>query len=52
MDLSFIPLPDGWEIEEGYGMDFLFICPCGNTIEQDGRCPECGPSPMVAMGMI
>lgn len=40
-------LPDDWEVDDG-----LLICPCGNTIEQDGRCPEGCVSPLITMGMI
>jgi hypothetical protein len=38
----------GWDVED----DTCLICPCGNTIEYDGRCPECGPSPFITLGMI
>jgi hypothetical protein len=40
-------LPEGWEAE-----DDLLICPCGNTIEHDGRCPEGCVSPLLSMGLI
>jgi hypothetical protein len=46
-------LPDGWEIDDpSYGSSCLLICPHGNTIEQDGTCPEGCVSPLRAMGMI
>ncbi len=38
----------GWEAEH----ESVLICPCGNTIEWDGQCPECGPSPLRSMGLI
>lgn len=28
------------------------VCPCGEEIELDGECSECGPSPLLAMGVI
>lgn len=46
-------LPEGWEIDdEAYGMSFLFVCPHGDLVEQDGHCPEGLPSPMLTMGLI
>lgn len=45
-------LPEGWEREEGFGMDFLLVCPCGDTIEQDGTCPQGCESPLRTMGLI
>lgn len=46
-------LPEGWEIDDpSYGSSCLLICPCGDTIEQDGVCPEGHESPLRAMGMI
>lgn len=44
-------LPEGWETD-GMGMDSLLICPCGITIEQDGRCPNGHVSPLITMGLI
>lgn len=41
----------GWETD-GYGLDALLICPCGHTIEQDGRCPDGCVSPLRAAGLI
>jgi hypothetical protein len=38
---------DGWEGD----MDVL-VCPCGYTIELDGRCPDGCVSPLRAAGMI
>lgn len=46
-------LPDGWEIDDdGYGFDFLLICPHGELIEQDGRCYQGCVSPLRALGLI
>lgn len=46
-------LPEGWEIHDPeMGMDFLLECPCGDTIEQDGRCPEGHVSPLRTLGLI
>jgi len=46
-------LPDDWDIDsEAFGLDCLLICPCGYTIEQDGRCPEGCVSPLRGMGLI
>lgn len=45
-------LPGGWEIEEGFGLDFNLICPHGDTIEQDGKCAQGCISPLRTMGMI
>ena len=42
----------GWDYETGYGTSGLFICPCGNSIERDGRCGECGPSPALRAGLM
>lgn len=44
-------LPEGWQTD-GYGLDALLICPCGNTIEQDGRCPQGCVSPLREQGLI
>lgn len=41
-------LPDGWEVVD----DCTLVCPHGNTIEYDGRCPEGCTSPLIDMGMI
>lgn len=32
--------------------DCTLSCPCGDCIEWDGRCDECGPSPLTMMGLI
>lgn len=32
--------------------DETLICPCGDVIEWDGECNECGPSPLRTMGLI
>ena len=46
-------LPEGWSIDDAkYGLDFLFVCPHGDLVEQDGQCPEGLWSPMVTMGLI
>lgn len=46
-------LPDGWEIDsEVFGLDFLLICPCGKTVEQDGICSSGHESPLRTMGLI
>lgn len=42
----------GWEYESGYGIDGNLICPCGYTIEQDGRCPDGCVSPLRQLGLI
>lgn len=44
-------LPDGWETD-GYGLSSCLICPHGETIEQDGECPEGCVSPLREMGLI
>lgn len=44
-------LPEGWETD-GFGIDSCLICPCGYTIEQDGKCPEGCVSPLRTMGLI
>lgn len=46
-----ILLPKGWSTD-GYGSSACFICPCGDTIEQDGECPEGHMSPLVRLGLI
>ena len=51
-DLIMDLLPDGWEYEDGYGMDGNLICPHGEMIEQDGRCPEGCVSPLIGLGII
>jgi hypothetical protein len=38
-----------WEV--GYYGD-SFICPCGDEIELDGKCPQGCISPMMSLGMI
>lgn len=45
-------LPADWEIDTAYGLDFTLVCPCGHTIEQDGRCPDGCVSPLRTMGLI
>lgn len=40
---------DGWEID-AYGD--LLTCPCGYTIEIDGRCPSGCVSPLRELGLI
>jgi len=32
--------------------DFLLSCPCGSTIEQDGRCPNGHESPLGKAGLV
>jgi hypothetical protein len=44
-------LLEGTSWEVGYYGDTV-ICPCGNEIELDGRCPEGCVSPLRSMGMI
>lgn len=44
-------LPEGWSTD-GYGIDSCLVCPCGITIEQDGRCPNGHISPLRALGLI
>lgn len=41
----------GWETD-GFGLDSCLICPCGITIEQDGRCSNGHVSPLRQLGMI
>ena len=36
-----------WDYAEGF-----LICPCGDQIEDDGRCPEGCVSPFVEAGII
>ena len=38
----------GWEVES----DVSIICPCGDQWEWDSACPDCGPNPLMAMGLI
>ena len=45
-------LPEDWDLEDGFGLDFNLICPHGYTIEQDGKCPEGCESPLRRMGLI
>ena len=46
-------LPEGWEHDAGtYGSSFTLTCPHGETIEQDGRCPEGCESPLLTLGLI
>lgn len=41
---------------DSYGWDYIddvtLGCPCGNCIEHDGECDECGPSPLRLAGLI
>lgn len=37
---------------DGMGADSLLECPCGYTIEQDGRCPNGCVSPLRSAGLI
>lgn len=41
-------LPEGWS-HDGFGFDAVLICPHGDRIEQDGRCPEGCESPLLGM---
>jgi len=52
LDLIADLLPAGWELEDGYGLDFNLICPHGDMIEQDGACPAGCVSPLRALGLI
>ena len=38
----------GWEVESTETL----ICPCGDTLEWDAGCIECGPNPLMAGGFI
>jgi hypothetical protein len=38
----------GWDAEG----DDMLICPCGDTIELDGRCPAGHVSPLRRAGLI
>lgn len=42
----------GWDYEVEYGTSGNFICQCGDLIEQDGQCSDCGPSPAMRLGLI
>jgi hypothetical protein len=44
-------LPEDWE-HDGFGFDSNLICPCGDTIELDGECPQGCVSPLREQGMI
>lgn len=44
-------LPDGWELY-GDAFDGLLVCPCGDTIEMDGTCPQGCISPLRTAGLI
>ncbi len=45
--------PTGWEIyDPQMGLDFILLCPHGDTVEQDGTCPAGDQSPMITMGLI
>lgn len=53
MDFILDLLPDGWDTDgDTFGLDFLLICPHGDTIEQDGRCPNGCVSPLRTLGLI
>ncbi len=43
--------PEGWSTD-GFGDESIFICPHGERVEQDGRCPEGCVSPLLRMGLI
>lgn len=46
-------LPEGWALDNpSMGADSLLVCPHGNVIELDGRCPEGCVSPLLALGLI
>lgn len=38
----------GWEADSTETL----VCPCGDCIEWDGECSECGSSPLRTMGLI
>ena len=42
----------GWELEDPNSDESYFVCPCGDTIEQDGKCSEGHVSPLRELGMI
>lgn len=42
--------PD-WDTD-GFGDDSCLICPHGDTIEQDGTCPQGCVSPLIQLGMM
>lgn len=42
---------EDWETD-GFGLDSILICPHGERVEQDGRCPEGCVSPLRLLGMI
>ena len=45
--------PTGWEIyDPEMGLSFLLSCPHGDTVEQDGTCPNGDKSPLIALGVI
>lgn len=37
-----------WTVED----ESVLICPCGDRIEWDGFCPDCGKSPLIEKGVI
>lgn len=39
---------DGWTLEN----EAVLVCPHGNRIEPDGRCPDGCESPLITMGLI
>jgi hypothetical protein len=50
-DLSFVEgmlRGSGWYVID----DCTLECGCGSSIEWDGACGACGPSPLRAMGVI
>jgi hypothetical protein len=38
----------GWH----YIDDVTLECPCGELLEHDAACDECGPNPLQQMGLI
>jgi hypothetical protein len=42
---------DDWS-SDGFGIDSILICPHGERVEQDGRCPNGCVSPLRAAGLI
>lgn len=54
-DLDELLAENGFEewSTDGFGpFDSCLICPCGITIEQDGRCPNGHLSPLRQLGLI
>lgn len=45
--------PSGWEVyDPEMGLSFLLLCPHGDTVEQDGICPNGEKSPLIDLGVI